>query len=753
MTAEARKTNCHFCGYLCGFEAQVEGGRITGLVPDPERYPYDEQVLNGCQRWRMNLDVLDGVDRVNHPLKRVGERGSGQWERVSWEEALDDIAGKLMALRKEHDSGVVASMIGGPHTSFWPLHRFMSLFGSPNNAGIGQICWNPRIWSDVLAFGWTIEPDITEDTNCLIIWGTNPAESDNSVFWRSLLRMHKAGRPKLVVIDPRFTKTARIADAWVPLQPGTDSTFALGLLNVIINEGLSDAAFVERWCIGFDELAAHVAPYTPEAVADVCGISADAVREVARAFAQRPSTIITGRGIDQVGENVLPTHRARTALLAICGNIDRLGGSSILQTSDFVSELDLECTLDNWETLAALSLNTGHTPLQSYAGYAHVKESMDAEGRHLPARYLTSVHPDLLLRAMEGAGPYPIRAAIVEATNPLVTYADTHRMLAALSGLDLLVVLDYYVTPTAALADYVLPAAGAMERATFQAHGGVANFVYGGAKAVEPYHERKADYEVFRELGIRCGQAEHWPDATFEEACERTLAPTGLDWDGYCQMGMYAMPNPPFKHEQLDEDGNPRGFATPSGKVELASAYLDSLGGGALPVPGSSYRLCSDEFIQERQAEGWTHLTLITGGRRQPYNASMYLNHPLFRAQRPLPLAEVSQATADMLGAAPGDVVTLATDKGEARFVLDVIRMADGVIHADYGWWHPEGPVQAPDFGGIFESNVNVLTSCSLEGAEPLIGTWAYNDMDCMVRAGGEALTFGGPIEKQAAPA
>lgn len=747
---EQRKTNCHFCGYLCGFIADVEDGRIVALTPDPERYPYDEQVLASCQRWRMNLDVLDGSDRVNHPLKRAGERGSGEWERISWDQALDEIADELCRLRDENNPGVLASMIGGPHTSFWPLHRFMSLFGSPNNAGIGQICWNPRIWSDTLAFGWTIEPDITDQTNCLIVWGTNPAESDNSLFWRSLLRMHAAGRPQIVVIDPRLTKTARIADIWVPLQPGTDCIFALGLLHVVIEEELYDAPFVEAWCEGFDELARHVAPYVPEMVAEACGVAPELIREVARAFAQSPSTIITGRGIDQIGENVLPTHRARTALLAICGDIDRPGGSSILQTSDFTSELDLECTLERWDVLSSLCLNAESTPLQSYAGYAHVKESMDGDGRRLPARYLTSVHPDLLLRAMEGTGPYPIRAAIVQATNPLVTYADTNRMLDALMGLDLLVVLDYYITPTAAIADYVLPSAGAMERATFQAHGGVANFAYGGAKATDPYYERRSDYEVLRELGIRCGQGEWWPDATFEEACARTLAPTGLDWDGYCQMGMYAMPNAPYKHERLDGDGLPCGFATPSGKVELASPYLAQLGGGACPEPGEGYALCTPGFIAEREREGWTHLTLITGGRRQPYNASMYLNHPPFRDRRPLPIAEVSAATAEALHARVGDVITLATDKGTARFSVDIITMVDGVVHADYGWWHPELPVKLPDLGGIFESNINTLTSCSLSGAEPMIGTWAYNDMDCMAKVGGEPLAFGESIEKKA---
>ena len=146
---EVRKTNCHFCGYLCAFHATVEDGRVVDLEPDPSRYPYDPKVLAGCRRWKMNLDVLDGDDRVNYPLRRVGERGANNWERVSWDEALDDIAQRLSKLRDQYGSETLASMIGGPHASFWPLHRFMNMFGSPNNMGIGQICWNPRIWMDV----------------------------------------------------------------------------------------------------------------------------------------------------------------------------------------------------------------------------------------------------------------------------------------------------------------------------------------------------------------------------------------------------------------------------------------------------------------------------------------------------------------------------------------------------------------------------------------------------------------------------
>ncbi len=161
---EVRKTNCHFCGYLCAFHATVEDGRVVDLEPDPSRYPYDPKVLAGCRRWKMNLDVLDGDDRVNYPLRRVGERGANNWERVSWDEALDDIAQRLSQLRDQYGSETLASMIGGPHASFG-ADRFMNMFGSPNNMGIGQICWNPRIWMDALTSVGRSRPTSTTTQN------------------------------------------------------------------------------------------------------------------------------------------------------------------------------------------------------------------------------------------------------------------------------------------------------------------------------------------------------------------------------------------------------------------------------------------------------------------------------------------------------------------------------------------------------------------------------------------------------------
>ena len=742
MTAEVKPTNCHYCGYCCAFLATVEDGRVTDLVPDPSRYPYDERILAGCRRWRMNLDALDGPDRVNYPLRRAGKRGGNEWERVSWDEALDDIAARLRALADEHGPETLASAIGGPHASFWPLHRFMNLFGSPNNMGIGQICWNPRIWMDALTFGWTVEADIVPGvTECLFIWGTNPAQSDNSAFWRSILAFARSDAA-LVVVDPRRTQAAAVADLWLPVRPGTDCTLALGLLHVIIGEGLVDRAFVDAWCHGFDELAEHVRPYTPAHVAAVCGLPEDDIVRAARLFGRAgAAALVSGRGVAQVGANVAPTHRAICCLRAVTGNVDKPGSCVLAEGPDFVSEMELEMSDALAPERRARCLNTPFTPLQCYDGYDRARKLTEKLGRTLPERYLTSALPHLVLRAMEEGEPYPVRALIVNATNPLLTYADTHRVFDALMGLDLLVVLDYYMTPTAMIADYVLPAAGAIERPVLQVHGGVANMGYGGPAAVEPYYERRTDYDVFRGLGLRLGQEDAWPEETLADAFAAQLARAGMDWDAFCQLGIYWQPPAHAKHELPGPDGRPQGFATTTGKIELASEFLPTLGGPRLPEPAApAAPLCSPELVEDAERAGGAHLPMITGSRKQPYNASMYFNNPAFRQKSPHPVAEVSEATAGRLGLKPGDRVEIATDKGSARFILETAPLRDDLVNVDYGWWHPEWEPGGPDLGGMWESNVNCLTSC--EPGEPLIGTWSYNAIDCVIRRIDEPLSW-----------
>src|SRR6185369_5019072 len=186
--ADVRKANCQLGGYFCGARVSMDDrGRIARIKPDPDRYPYDPAVMGGCRRFIANKEILDHPGRINYPLKRVGNRGSGEWQRISWDQALAEIAERLFDLKARFNAESLATCISAPHTIYWPMHRFLNLWGSPNNIGMGIVCWNPRIWVNSLTCGWPIDDELNPQvTGCVILWGINPAESDRSLFWKNL---------------------------------------------------------------------------------------------------------------------------------------------------------------------------------------------------------------------------------------------------------------------------------------------------------------------------------------------------------------------------------------------------------------------------------------------------------------------------------------------------------------------------------------------------------------------------------------
>ncbi len=723
MTREVRKGNCHYCGYLCGFDVTLEDGRVVDLAPDTTRYPYNSSIAARCRRWRMNASELDAPYRLNHPLRRVGKRGSGEFERVSWDDALDDIAERLEALRSRYGARTLASAIGGPHATFWPLHRFLNQFGTPNNLGIGQICWDPRIWMDAVTFGWPTACDLGDDTGSMMLWATNPAESDNSLFWESIKALHASGTP-LVVVDCRRTATARVADIHLAPWPGTDAYLALALLHAIIEEDLFDHDFVARFCTGFDGLRDHVAPYTPERAERETGVPAADIRAAARVFATNGAAmLLSGRGIDQLGPNTEPTVRSLALLRAITGNVDRPGSCLIHERSDFRQEAHLERP-DLFDA-EARSHEIPSALLQSYRGYQLANGQTERFGRTLPERYLTSAHPGLVLRAMCSGDPYPVRALLVMGANPVLTYANTKLVMDALASLDLCVVADYYLTPTAQMADYVLPVAASLERPTCQLHGGVANSAYGGPAAISPLHERKTDYDILRGLALRLGMEDAWPATSLEEEYDDLFALAGLDFAQFAEQGLYAPQPTYFKHEAIGADGQPVGFATPSGKVELASSLLEQLGASPYPQPVPA-AIAHADLPQGR-------VVLITGARSQPFWASSYFHNQDFRTLHPHPLLGMAPQTAEALGLAAGDWVRVRNDTGAAVLKVKLEDMPVGVASAEYGWWLPEQPAGAPGFSGALVSNVNMLTDNELNSCESVVGTWTYNGIEAFV--------------------
>ena len=722
MPESTYKTNCRLCSYLCGLEAQVDNGRILSLRPDPSRYPYDAAIVKGCQRFHSNLEFLDHPNRINYPLKRNAERGSNSWLRISWEQAIDEIGNKLLRLRERFGAETLATSIGGPHTTFWPLHRFMNLFGSPNNIGIGQICWNPSIWINSLTFGWPLENEIDpEKTACAILWGVNPAESDNSLFWRQLLAYHRTGKP-LIVIDPRKTRTARLTQHWLAPMPGTDAALALGLLHVIIRENLYAADFVKNWCHGFAQLEHHVAAYDPDRVAQLTGIPVEQIVRTAQLYATSgAASIFHGRGIDQIGANSVQAHRAIACLKGLTGNVDRPGASHLSDMPEYIPEIDLELTDRLSPEQREKQLGRERIQLQTYAGYELLTRYTQLHGKRLPARYLTSAQPNLVWKAMLDSDPYPIRAMIVSGSNPLVCQADSRLIRRALESIDLLVALELFPNPVTAMADYLLPMAGSLERPVLQTNAGVANIAYGGPQAIPPLHERRCDYDFWKGLGVRCGQHEFWPWDDFTASLEHIVAPLGVDWETFCSSGLYA-PAPEYHKYLARRSRGERGFATPSGRIELYSHILDQVGSSPLP-----------EHRSLPLPDGDFPLLLITGGRKQPHWASSFRWLETLKKPGRLPQAETSRETAAELGLIEGQPVLVETRYGKAMFSLSIVAMKKGVVNVDYGWWFPEQKLAKPSLGGAFVANANNLTTASFESADPILGQWTYNRIPCCI--------------------
>ena len=327
---EVRRGWCGPCHRRCGLLVHFDGNKAIKIEGDPE-HPVNRGAM--CERGRLILEHLYHPDRLNYPLKRSDGKGQGRWQRITWDQALDEIARKLMVIKDEAGPEALAFSSGTYRTYGWARKRFYNLFGSPNVTGGSQICMCPSHTIEWSTYGFFARGDV-RNANLVVVWGFQPSNSYPIPDWIDLVRAKKSGT-KLIVIDPRRTNLASKADHWVQLRPGTDDALALGMLHVIIKEGLYDKDFVSKWTVGFDELAERVESYTPERVAEITWVPADTIREVARTYATtRPACIQWGVALDQ-NINSFQTIRAVLLLSGITGNIDVPGGDDALVAVPF----------------------------------------------------------------------------------------------------------------------------------------------------------------------------------------------------------------------------------------------------------------------------------------------------------------------------------------------------------------------------------------------------------------------------------
>jgi anaerobic selenocysteine-containing dehydrogenase len=679
----------------------VRDGRLVKVEGDRES-PLNHGRL--CPIGTVTLDLVYHPDRLKYPKRRIGARGSGKWQRISWDQALDEIAERLLAIREEFGPEAIAMGTGtGRHHIRW-VSRFGHALGTPNwcEPGFAQ-CFHPRVNTCLLTFGDFPVSDFTGGVapECIMFWGHNPTLSGPDGETRFNVLEALEHNPKIIVVDPRQTELAKRAEVWLQVRPGVDDALALSMLNVIIGEELYDKPFVARWTHGFEALRERVKDYSPEWAEPVTWVAADKIRAAARLFAAtKPALLDWGCAIEHTPK-CIQTIRAISMLPALTANVD-VPGAWVFGMHGLGRFPSL---IENL-TPAANAKRLGADRFKLLGG----------EGADLPAAHIPT-----LLQAMREGTPYPVKAFLVFGNNTLSTYANTSLVYESLMKLDFMVCADLFMTPTAELADIVLPAASWPELNQLAGLPTVAaNVVLAQQQAVR-IGECKSDEEIFVELARRM----KLPVGTeaVEDVLDAQLAAGKLGVT-FAELKERGFVKVPFRYRKF-EDG---GFKTPTGKIELYSTRLEALGYSPLPY----YEEPPESPVSAPEVARDYPLVLTTGGRIPFFFNSEHRQIANLRKARRYPLAEIHPATAARHGIANGDWMWVETRRGRMQQKAKLTTGIDPrVIHVEHGWWFPEEP--APDYG-IWKSNVNLLTD-NQPPYDPAMGTYQLRGLLCRIEA------------------
>ena len=662
------RSTCGLCYAGCGVLVHAEKGRPVQIEGDPNS-PVNRGVL--CTKAMASLEHLYHPERLRSPLKRSGNRGEGNWQRTSWDEALGIICEKLKSTREECGPESVVFIHGaakGLQETY--LRRFANVFGTPNVASTGHVCFLPRKFGSLVTLGFHPIPDYDYPPNCIIAWGSN--KSKIAEYHKTLEATQKGA--KLIVIDPRYTDFAQRADRWVRLRPGSDLALALGMIKVILDEGLYDKAFIEEWSFGLDQLKRHIKDYSLEKVEEITWVKGELIEEVTRMFATaRPACIQMGNGLEH-NLNSFQTVRAISILKALTGNISVPGGEGywtpIAIPSRYAPELTLENMLPDEKKELRLGADNKFLPLYQFA------------------------HPPTVIRTMLEGKPYPVRMAYIQGANPLLTYGNAQETLRAFLALDFLVVADLFMTPTAAFADIVLPSATYLEFDSI-----VNPPYYQVAQIQQKVAELEGcwpDFKILNEMAKKMDLGEYFWE-TERSFLDEILRPMGIDFDEFREIGGISGEKDYYHYKS-------KGFNTPSGKVELFSGRLLEWGFDPLPV---YYESQETPYSDPKLAKEYP--MIFTSGKSEYYRHSGGRQIKALRREHPEPVVYVHPEMAAGIGIKEGEWVWVETKRGRIRQkALFSQEMDPRVVGVDYAWWFPEKGAETQY--GWRESNINILT-------------------------------------------
>jgi cysteine desulfurase NifS len=708
---EVKSGICGICPAGCWVKLGIREGRLETISAD-EGHPLGML----CRRGAHAPEIVYSRDRISSPMKRVGPKGSHDFEPITWDEAYDLIVENFEAIRDE--SGPEATAVytgrGAFELSLCDMYQpqeapvssasnVLFPFGSPNTMGVGALCYvSFAIIAPHVTMGRMLTDMYTdiENTDMMLVWGANPA-TDSPPLDMHRLEAAAARGVDIVSIDPRRTETTDRTNAqWVPIRPGTDAALALSMIGVLIAEDLYDDHFTDNWCHGFDELVTYVQHFSPEVAETITGVPADTIRDLARRLARATGAcplMYTGLEYSNSGIQAI---RALHILFALAGQLDVPGGIGLAMLGTHFP-INRSCNQPNPDIGNAVGFD--RFPLYSkYRGEGHASSLVDA---------------------VLNEDPYAIKGLIIHGASLLTSWPETPIWEETLSKLDFIVCIDRQLTADARYADVVLPATTMFEIDSYMTYGPIFRL---REKVIEPVGEARNDYLIMAELAERLGHGNLFP------ASEQSMIRQALTGSGYTVKdiqdagGWVKNPTPMMEYKKwqkggLRPDGAP-GFDTPTGKFEIWSTILDDYGYEPLPkytepVEGP---IASPDVAEEFP------LVFNSGARPQTDFRSQHHSIAGLLADSPEPIVEINTEDAADRGIESGDLVEVKTRRGSVPFrAVATDAIVKGAIDANMGGGTGVGP------DAWREWNVNILTD--LSNYDEISGFPVYKSLLCEV--------------------
>ena len=709
---------CGICSAGCGVVVSYDNeGRMASVRADDES-PFGMI----CRVGERSPDIVYSKDRIPYPMRRAGKKGSFEFERISWDEAFDEIAGKLLTTKSESgpEAAAVYTGSGSFERALCDVYQpagvrvssassVLFRYGSPNTLGVGALCY--------VAFAM-IAPHVTmgtfyidmfsdiENAKLIVIWGKNPAAHCPPDDFLRIQAAHRRGA-KIIVIDPRKTALARLPGArWIPIRPGTDGALALGLCNILIEEELFDEKFARDWTTGFDEFSAYVQHFRPDYVEAVTGVPADVISSLAREIAGADGAApVMYSGLEYNGNGV-QTVRAVHTLWALAGQLDVPGGQCFkMRKSAF--PINREGLIANPDVGRA----AGHNDFPLYT------------------KYRGEFHAIALPKAVLEGDPYKIRALISLGASIITSWPDSGIWRETLNALDFMVCIDRQWTADMAYADIVLPAATYYETGSYM--------IYDSAfkireRMIEPVGEARGDFFIMAELAGRLGYGHLYPQGE-EELLTYALKGSGFTPEEVRKSGgMARMPQAMMQYRKwekgsLRQDGRP-GFDTPSGKFEIASSILEEYGYDPLP----RYAEPKESPLSTPDYAKSFPLIFNSGARHNLDLHALHQSVPALAKGYPAPTVLLNKIDAEKRGIANGDKVRIKTRRASIEMYASV---TEDIV---------PGAVEASGMGGGFSGSNDWRRACvndltDLNNFDPISGFPAYKALLCEVEQAGAA--------------